>query len=72
MRKPAFCIYAKTEVLISCRVNAKTKAQISCVVNAQPINAFVLRYMDSTIPLLPKPLVIICGYIYSSACVGPG
>ena len=33
---------------------AKTKTQISCLVTAQLFSAFCLRYIDSTIPLLPR------------------
>ena len=42
MRKPPFCIYAKT------------KAQLSFAVTAKLIMPVCFRYTDSTIPLLSK------------------
>ena len=50
----------------------KTKAQISCAVTAHLITTFVFRYIDSTIPLLPKPELsaIFCGY--TARFVEPG
>ena len=43
---------------------AKTKTH-----NHEADQRLCFRYMDSTIPLLFKPLAKLCGY---TACVGPG
>ena len=53
MRKPAFCICEK-----------KDADQLHC--NGKADQRFCFRYIDNTIPLLPKyknikPLVIFCG-----------
>ena len=59
MRKPAFCI---CENLLF--AYAKTKTRISCTVTAQLIGKFVVVffcYLESTTPILSKPLAIFCG-----------
>ena len=63
MRKPAFCIYAKT------------KMQISCAVTAQLISAFVfaIRILQSLYYINLK--FQASGHLlwlYSPVCVGPG
>ena len=40
---------------------AKTKAWISWSVTPHLISTFCFRYIDSTVPLLPEPLVVFCG-----------
>ena len=63
MRKPAFCIYAKT------------KTQISCAVTAQLISAFVFatRIVQSLYFLNPKfQAPSHLQWLYSTVCVGPG
>ena len=63
MRKPAFCIYAKT------------KMQISCAVTAQLISAFVfaIQIVQSLHYLNPKfQASSYLLWLYSLVCVGPG
>ena len=37
---------------------AKTNLQISCAITVQLISALCFRYIDSTIPLLPKSKIL--------------